>query len=126
VPAETRHYRDDQEQRELAKLGKGSIVTSGGYIAFAFTGLLGRSGFEQPVLERVVNELGPRSEPQLLLNARSVSLDGANREVQLLADLGVGVAERDHPEHLDLALRETVGWSGGGSAATRAPRRGFR
>ena len=54
-------------------------------------------------------------------------LDGAHRQEQLLGDLGVGVAERDQPQHLDLALGEVVGRPGRrGSAAMRAPSRGFR
>jgi hypothetical protein len=42
------------------------------------------------------------------MDVRAVTLDGAHRQAQLLGDLRVGIAERDHPQHLNLALEETV------------------
>ena len=66
---------------------------------------------------------------QLLLDVRAVGLDGARREVQLLGDLGVGVAERDQPQDLELALGQVVGRAGAarrGCAASCAPSRGLR
>ena len=63
---------------------------------------------DQAALERVADELGARREPQLLLDVRAVRLDRAHRQVQLFGDLGVGVPERDQPQHVDLALGEVV------------------
>ena len=80
------------------------------------------------MVERVAHELGAAGAAQLLLDVGAVGLDRAHREEQLLADLGVGVAERDQPQDLDLALGEIVGRpaGSGGAAASFAPRRGFR
>ena len=68
---------------------------------------------DELVLERVADELGARGAAQLLLDVRAVGLDRARGEEQLLGDLGVGVAEGDQPQHLDLALGEVVGRAGG-------------
>ena len=61
-------------------------------------------GSIEPALQRVADELGAGGEPELLLDVRAMRLDGAHRQEQLLGDLGVGVSERDQPQHLDLAL----------------------
>src|SRR4051794_12179163 len=71
------------------------------------------AGLEHAVFERVVDELGPAGEPQLLLDVGAVGLDGPHREVELLADLGVCVPEGDQPQYLSLALRQVVRWACG-------------
>ena len=53
---------------------------------------------------------------------RAVRLDGADAQVQLLADLGVRVAEGDQPQHLDLALAEVVRRAGRRRRLGRQPR----
>ena len=68
-------------------------------------------GLNQLVIERIVHELGARPQPQLLLDVRAVGLDRAHRQIQLGGDLGVGVAEADHPQDVDLALGQAVGRS---------------
>ncbi len=55
---------------------------------------------------RVRGDLRARGEAELLDRAGAVGLDGALGDVQLLGDLGVGVAHRDQPHHLALALGE--------------------
>src|SRR5437879_1000266 len=55
-----------------------------------------RLGRDQIVVERVLHKIRARSQPELLLDVRAVGLDGAHREEQLLGDVGVGVAQRDH------------------------------
>ena len=64
---------------------------------------------DQPALERVAHQLGAGASSQLLLDVRAVGLDGAHAQVELLGDLVVGVAERDQPQDLELALGEVVG-----------------
>src|SRR3954454_736687 len=68
---------------------------------------------DEPVLERVVHELGAGGQPDLLLDVRAVRLDRAHAQVQLPGDLRVRVAEGDQPEDLDLALGQVVGRAGG-------------
>jgi hypothetical protein len=75
------------------------------------------TGFHKPraklhvhelVLERVAHELGARAATQLVLDVRPVYLDRPCGEEELLADLGVGVAEREQSQHFDLAIREVI------------------
>ena len=47
------------------------------------------------MLEGVAHKLGARTEPQLLLDVGPMRLDGADREIQLAGNFGVGVAERE-------------------------------
>lgn len=93
----------------LSRLGQ---VTPGPVVAtVAAVGPLGttrgfhlRGSLDQLVLKRVAHQLRARAQAQLLLDVGPVGLDGAHREVELLGDLSVGMPERDHPQHLDLAL----------------------
>ena len=62
------------------------------------------SGGDKAAFEGVADELGPRRHAQLLLDVRAVGLDRAHAQVELAGDLGVGVAERDQPQHVELAL----------------------
>src|SRR5215208_2509831 len=61
----------------------------------------GRLDGDEPVLERVVHELGAAGQPDLLLDVGPVRLDCAHAQVELARDLGVRVAERDQAEDLD-------------------------
>ena len=67
---------------------------------------------EHAALERVADQLGALRHAELLLDVRAVRLDRANADHELLSDLGVGVAERDQPQDLRLALAELVGGLG--------------
>ena len=61
----------------------------------------------QPIRPRrsaVAHQLGARRQPELLVDVRAVGLDRARGEVQLARDFDARVAERDQPQHLDLAL----------------------
>ena len=64
--------------------------------------------FEQPSLERVAHELGAAREPELLHDVRAVRLGRSHRDVELLRDLLVRVAEREQPQDLALAVGERV------------------
>ena len=70
------------------------------------------STVEHPALERVAHELRALRHAQLLLDVRAMRLDRANADHELLGDLGVGVAERDQPQDLELANAEVVRWAG--------------
>ena len=59
---------------------------------------------EHPVVERVAHKLGPGREQQLLADPRTMRLDRADGEEELVRDLGVRMAECDQPQDLDLAL----------------------
>ena len=74
---------------------------------------------DEAVLERVAHELGAGGAAQLLLDVRAVGLDRARGEEELLADLDVGVAERDQPQDVDLARRQVVRRAVGLAAARR-------
>ena len=74
----------------------------------AFRRRRAQAGLEQVALERVADELRALGHPQLLLDVGAVRLDRADAEVELVGDLAVGVAERDQPQDLDLALGEVV------------------
>ncbi len=52
----------------------------------------------------VGGDLCARGEPELLDRARTVGLDGSLGDLQLLGDLGIGVAGGDQPDHLTLAI----------------------
>ena len=80
------------------------------------------------MIERVAHEFGPGRAAQLVLDVRAVGLDRAHAEEELLADLGVRVAERDQAQDVELALAEVVraGARRGPSSAMRAPSCGFR
>ena len=67
------------------------------------------SGVEQPQVERVAHELRARGAANLLLDVGAVGLDRARGQEELAGDLGVGVAEGDQPQHLELALGQVVG-----------------
>src|SRR5947209_11182836 len=74
---------------------------------------------EHPMPQGIAHELSPGLEPQLLLNVLAVGLDRAYREVELVGDLTVGVAEGDPAQDVDLALGQVVrgsGWRLGGDA----------
>ena len=58
--------------------------------------------------DRPPGELVARGELQLAQHRGHVGLDGLDRDEQLGADLLVGVAARDQPHHLALALGEPV------------------
>ena len=77
------------------------------------------AGLEQPVVERVADELRARVEAELLHDVRAVGLGGADRDEEQLRDLLVRVAEREQAEHLALAVGERVGRR----RRARAPRR---
>ena len=64
---------------------------------------------DQLMVERVAHQLRARRPARLALDVRAVRLDRAHAEVELLADLGVRVAERDQAQDLELALGEVVG-----------------
>ena len=64
--------------------------------------------FDEPVVQRVAHELGAGGAVELLLDVGAMRLDGTHREEELLGDLGVGVAQGDEPQDLDLALGEVV------------------
>ena len=72
---------------------------------FSAEPMVGLRGLDQLVLERIADEVRSRRQAQLLLDVGPVGLDRANRQVQLVTDLGVGVPERDQAQHVDLALR---------------------
>src|SRR5213592_4398798 len=63
---------------------------------------------EETLGERVTDELGAALQAQLLHDVRAVGLGRAHRDVEFLRDLLVGVAEREQPEHLALAVGEGV------------------
>ncbi len=63
-----------------------------------------RGLIDQPQPPRIRGQLRARGEAELLDRAGAVGLDGALGHVQLLGDLRVGVAHRDQPHHLALAL----------------------
>ena len=75
-----------------------------------------------------MHELGAAGAPDLLLDVRAVRLDRAHAQVELPGDLGVGVAERDLPQDLDLALGEVIGRAGGlrGRGCEARAQRGLR
>jgi two-component system response regulator NreC len=54
--------------------------------------------------ERELHQRGAVGQSQLLLDVRAVGLHRAHRDVEALADLRVGVAQGEHPQHLSLAL----------------------
>ena len=85
-----------------------------------------RLGAEQPVVERVADELGPGAAAELLLDVRAVGLHRAHAQVELPGDLRVGVAERDQPQDLQLALGQVVRRARRRAVASRAPSRGLR
>jgi len=58
----------------------------------------------QAAAPHVGGYLGARGEAELLDGAGTVGLDGALGDVELLGDLGVGVAVGDQPDDLALAL----------------------
>ena len=64
------------------------------------------------VVERVTHQLRPGRAAGLLLDVRAVRLDRAHAEVELSGDLGVGVAEGDQAQDLELALGQVVRWAG--------------
>ena len=84
---------------------------------------------EQAVVERVADELGAAREAELLHDVRAVRLGRAHRDVELLRDLLVRVAEREQPQHLALALGERVllgaPRSADSAATSRAPSSGW-
>src|SRR4051794_4200524 len=82
-----------------------------------------RRDVHEASLERVTHQLGARGQPQLLLDVRAVRLDGAHGEVQLLADLGVRVSERDQAQDVDLARGQIVGRALGGGGERGAEAR---
>src|SRR5688572_26333108 len=61
---------------------------------------------DQVVIERVADELRAGRHAELLLDVRTVRLDGPDAQEQLLGDLAVRVAERDQPQHLELPLAQ--------------------
>ena len=63
---------------------------------------------QQAALERVAHELGAARAAQLALQMCAVRLHRAHRELQLCGDLGVGVAQGEESQDLDLALGELV------------------
>lgn len=60
----------------------------------------GLSSRDEAVVEGVADELRARSEAQLLLNVRAMSLHGAHGQIELFGDLGVGVAQDDELSEL--------------------------
>ena len=48
-------------------------------------------------------------DAELALDVQAVRLDGAHAEVELRGDLGVGVAERDQAQDVELTFGEVVG-----------------
>src|SRR5438309_1177203 len=64
---------------------------------------------EHPVRERVAHELGARLEPELLLDVLAMCLDRPDRQVELIGDLTVRVAEGDASQDVDLTLGQVVG-----------------
>src|SRR5205085_10419004 len=64
-----------------------------------------RAGFvlEQPLAERVANELGAGRETKLLHDVRTVRLRRAHRDVERLRDLLVRMPEGEESQHLTLA-----------------------
>src|SRR5581483_11475194 len=63
---------------------------------------------EEALLDRVANELGTAREPQLLHDVAAVGLGRADRDVELVRDLLVRVAEREQAENLALAVGERI------------------
>ena len=63
----------------------------------------------KPVVERVADELGARGAPSFCWMCARWDSTVRTLRVELVGDLGVGVAERDQAQHLDLALGEVVG-----------------
>ncbi len=59
---------------------------------------------DQAEAPHVGRDLRARGEAELLDRAGAIGLDRALGDVQLLGDLGVGVAVGDQPHHLALAL----------------------
>ena len=62
------------------------------------------SGVDQVVSERVADQLGARSEVQLLLDAPAVTLDRARGQKQLVGDFGVGMSQGDQAQDVELTL----------------------
>ena len=60
-------------------------------------GRLARFLGQQPVRECVAHELGAGRQPQLLHDVSAVRLRRAHRDVELLGDLLIRVAEREQP-----------------------------
>ena len=82
---------------------------------------------DEPEPPHVGGDLGARGEAELFDGAGAVGLDGALGDVQLLGDLGVGVAEGDQADDLALALASgTPSCADSPPVAIRAPRRGCR
>ena len=74
---------------------------------------------QQAAVERVAHELGAARAAQLALQTGAVRLHRAHREVQLCGDLGVGVAQGEEPQDVELALGEVVRRRSGLPAADR-------
>jgi len=51
-------------------------------------------------------ELGVVPEPQLLQHGTAMGIDGIDADVEVLGDLAVGHATREHLHHLRFASRE--------------------
>jgi hypothetical protein len=62
----------------------------------------------------IPRQLRPTRQPQLLLDVRPVRLDRADAEVELLADLAVGVSERHQLEDVGLPRGEDGALVGAG------------
>ena len=60
------------------------------------------------MVEGELDQLVTAAAAQLGLDEGAVRLDGAGRQEQALADLGVGVAERQQAEDLQLATGQTA------------------
>jgi hypothetical protein len=56
------------------------------------------------VVQHVADQLGTARAAQLLLDVSPVGFHRAHGEVQLRADLDIGVAQGDQAQDLDLAL----------------------
>ena len=59
---------------------------------------------QEPLGERVADELGAARQPELLHDVRAVRLGRAHRDVELLRDLLVRVPEREEAQDLAFAL----------------------
>ena len=65
-------------------------------------------GLEEPLRERIADELGAAREAELLHDVRPVRLRRPDRDEELLGDLLVRVTERQQPKDLSLALGERI------------------
>src|SRR4029453_9883708 len=86
--------------------GVAHSAPQGGRLRAAF--LLVRLGLEQALRQGVADELGAGGQTELLHDVRAVRLGRAHRDVQLLGDLLVRVAERKQAQYLALAIGEGI------------------